>query len=109
MPATTVMPSTWKKALTGDGRKWRDIGVECPAPGTYGLVALHFDDDGPAGHAVAIWNDGQQIKAFDNLSARWLKLGTWEAIILPLHLFAARLDGGQGKCWIHSVIEVERS
>ena len=96
-----VTQSMWKAALDRAERKWSDIGVECPSPGAYGLVCLAFSG-GPS-HAVAIRNDGLKITAFDNSSARWLTLRTWESIILPIH----KLTTLSRRCWIDSVIEVE--
>jgi hypothetical protein len=98
-----ITQSSWRAALTRAGRKWRDIGAERPAPGTFGLVCLCFDDDGPA-HAIAVWNDGSRIMVFDNHSARWLSLGLWESLILPIH----KLMTWSRDCWIHGVIEIER-
>ena len=103
MPVRRVTLSALRTALSQAGRRWRNIGNECPAPGKYGLVALSFGD-GP-GHAVAVWNDGSKIMAFDNHSARWLKLRTWETLILPILKF--KRTSGRRQCWIDGVIEVD--
>jgi hypothetical protein len=101
MPSKYVTKETRMAALDRAGRKWRDIGTSCPAPGTHGLVSLYFSDG--SAHVVAIRNDVSRLMAFDNHSARWMRLEFWEAIVLPLH----KLRTWSKKCWIDSVIEVE--
>jgi hypothetical protein len=98
MPVSEVKPSSWREALTRGKKKWSDIGVNCPAPGAYGLVALRFEGS-DKGHAVAVWNDGLKIMAFDNNSKRWLTIGDWQRDILP------EIQPGR-MCSIRSVIEV---
>lgn len=102
MPETEdgLITKRWKTALDRADRKWRDIGENCPTPGSYGLVWLDF---GKKSHAIAAWNDGYKIMAFDNNSARWMRLYRWETIILPMLKIMARST----KCWIYSVIEVQ--
>ena len=95
-----VTVAMWKAALDRAGRTHRDIGVRCPSPGTFGLVRLNFSSG--ISHGMAVRNDRSEITAFDNCSARWLRLRTWESIILPIH----KLVTLSRKCWIHDVIEV---
>ena len=86
-----------KAALDIAGLDWRDIGMECPRPGRYGLVRLWHG--GEKYHRIATWNSGSGIYAADCGSLAWLSLGKWEEKILPLlKAREVRIDG---------VIEVE--
>jgi len=97
-----VSVAMWTAALDRAGKKWRDIGASCPAPGCYGLVRLCFSGSRQT-HLIAVHNQGGSIRAFDNNSLCWMGLGLWETMLLPV-LKVASLSR---KCWIGNVIEVE--